>query len=442
MNRKGVIATFICGASILGVCALMLASKRMDPALGDGKTVAPVSPVSGGTSKEGNTRPGPTGWKQKTPPNDREAKGMVLLGVVQAGSQTTLSARLPALIRQVLAREGDLVRRGQLLVELDGRDAYIQQSTAQAGVDAAEAQVRKAMAAREAQRIKSDSDVLAAQSAGKQALIKRRQTEIAVDAARSETQADLAAARDAEKKAQVAVDRASHLLHSLEGLAAVGGVSRNDLEDARTQLKSAEADLDAAHVQVKRLQSSPDRQEGAGYRVAVAQQDLELAITGLQQARDAVRTAQDARKQTLALADQDIRAADAALTQSRSGIANARTASSDTHLKSPIDGQITAVAAHAGENAQPGAPLLTVIGMSDLLVEALVSARQLSALHIGQTARIQTDVAANLSLSAVLSQISHVAEADGRSFRVKFHLLAFSSFRPGQNVRILIPLPQ
>lgn len=70
------------------------------------------------------------------------------VGVVKAGTTSEISARLMGNVRRVLAQEGDRVRAGQLLLEIDPREVDSASVRAQAGLD----EVGHALAATDAAR--------------------------------------------------------------------------------------------------------------------------------------------------------------------------------------------------------------------------------------------------------------------------------------------------
>jgi len=358
-----------------------------------------------------------------------------LLGSVQSDSQATLSTRQPARIAAVFFREGDAIRRGAPLIQLDDTEARTQERTAQAGVTAAQAQLQKARTGRDAQRIKADAEVTTARDGQRTAEQKLQQATLARDSVRANVDSERKTAQEGVRKAEIALDTARKTLHSLEELDKIGGVSRNDLEGARTQVQVAQSDLDSARSQAKSLEAGPD---GVPYRIALAQKDVDAAQEGVRQAQEGVRQAQAARKQTLALAAQDIRAAQAALTQANVGVSGAQAALRSLRLTSPLDGIATASNAHAGETAQPGAPLVTIVSLSHLRVDALVPARLIGHLAVGQAATITLDTAPGKTFSARVGEIARVAEPDGRTFRVKFPLLRPAALRPGQTAHIRV----
>ena len=366
------------------------------------------------------------------------AETLSLLGSVRSAGQAALSVRMPARIVAVNVREDDTVRKGQLLIVLDAQEIAAQRSTAEAGLQAALAQLRKAQVGRSAQKIKADADVANAQAGLKQAQAKAQQAVLARDAARDDARNELVTAQEGVRKARLGLERAQETLRGLEELAKVGGVSRNDLEGARAQVAVAQSDLQTAQAGVRRLEAGPEG-SSASYRVALAQKDVETAQAGVRQAQAGVQAALEGRQQALAVADQDVRAAEAAVAQARAGIAGAKAAESLARLVSPLDGIATDVNAHVGETAQPGLPLVTVTSLSGLRVEALVPARQLPRLRVGQAARITLDAQPGRVFPALVSEIARVAEPDGRTFRVRFRFQDKNvTVRPGQTARITV----
>jgi multidrug resistance efflux pump len=359
---------------------------------------------------------------------------LTLIGTLQA-NQAALSVIQPARIVGVDVHEGDSVRQGQLLIRLDAAQGEAQERTAAAGVEAARVQLAKATEAREAQRVRADSDVQTARAGLQQAQDKLLQAVHARDAAQAEQQADLAAAQENVRKAQLGLDQAKQNLHSLEELNSVGGVARNDLEGARTQAATAQSDLDQAQAQVRRLQAGPPG--GAPFRIELAQQDAQAAQHGVQQARAGVATALRARTAALQIAERDIQAAAAGVRQAKAGQYGARAAVQMSTLASPYDGIAAALNAHVGETAQPGVPLVTIVEQKNYRIEALATARQLPRLHPGQRAAVTLDTQPDKGLEAEITSLSRIAEPDGRSFRIRLRFISSAnSLKPGQSVRI------
>ncbi len=358
-----------------------------------------------------------------------------LIGSVVAPVQATLSVRMAARIRRVFAREGESVRAGQRIIELDETEFVTQERSALAGELAAEAQVKRARAGLAAQAIKSASDAASSRGALRQAEVRLQQARLALDTAAAEQRADLRAAREAVNKARIADDRARNILKGLEELSTVGGVSRSDLDAARAQQRATRSDLESASDQVARLENGAG---GVPFRVAAAQKDVDLAQAGVDQARDALATAEQAGRQIVMVAEQDVDAALAWRTQATAGLRGIQAARAQSRLASPITGLVTGVLARAGETAQPSTPLATVVSLAGLRVDALVPGRLLSLFRGGQSAHVSVDTAPGRVFDAMVSEIARIAEPDGRTFRVKFRLLGTPPLLPGQTARIKV----
>lgn len=367
------------------------------------------------------------------PPADSQVKPLTVSGAVVADRQSTLSCRMPARIVGVFARENESLKKGEALVQLDDKELRLQLASARAALAGAMAQELKASAGRAAQAAKSESDSAAARNGLADARHKRDQAALARDAASSESAADIKLAEETVQKASIALIHARKTLRDLETLDAVGGVSRNDLEEARTQVTLAQVDLDGAAAGVRRLTQGP---EGVPYRVAMARKDLEAAQQGVVQAEEAAKITTDAAKKTLSVADQEVRSSHSAVLQARTGVASAADAVAAMRLVSPFDGIVSAVNARTGETAQPGVPLVTIVSLKNLRVEALVLARNIPGISVGTRASVSVDTQPGRSLDAVVSEISRVAESDQRSIRVKLRLLKAGTLRPGLAARV------
>ena len=365
---------------------------------------------------------------------DAFVSALTLTGTVQSGAKATLTARQPAKIVWVGVKMGDTVSAGQTVVRLDETDAIAQEQTANAGLAAAQAQVQKALAGRDAQRTKADADIAAAEAGATQAALKLAQAQSGLDAARNQDAADRKAASEGVHKAEIALKRAREQVRGLEKLAAVGGVSRNDLDGARAQAEIAQSDYDAAKSQASQGRNAA----GIGFRVANAEQDAAAAKAGLTQAEAGLTTARKAKNDVLKVASQDIAGAEAAVLQAKAGLNAAQAARTAFRLTSPIRGEVSEVGARVGETAQPGIPLVTIVSLNGLYVEALASARQLNRIRLGQTAQISADTPTGTTLPATVSEIARSAEPDGRTFRVQFRFAAQANLRPGQTVRITL----
>ena len=366
-----------------------------------------------------------------------ESEGEIrLTGMATPSAKATISVRMPARIVFVGVQDGASVRVGQTLVQLDDQDFQGQERVALAGLQAALAQLNKAQEGYPAQRLKADTEIATAGAGLKQAQIKLSQAKQARDAAHDADVADRKQAEEGVRKAEIGLERAQKTRKSLEELAKVGGVSRSDLEGAVAAERVSLSDWEVAKAQLKRLQPAPNSTEA--YRTELAQRDVDAAREGVRQAEEGLRLANEGKKRLLALAQTDLQAANAAIEQARAGLLGVREARASLRIVSPLEGVVSGLAARLGETAQPGMPLMTVVSLSNLKIEALVPTRQAGRLRVGGLAEVTLDSAPNRIYSVSLVSVASVAEADGRTFRVQFRFRNTVSLAPNQIVRIRI----
>lgn len=156
------------------------------------------------------------------------------VGTVRAKTSTVLSAKIVGSITALHAREGDHVRAGQTLIEIDNRDARTQVSKAQAGVREAQTgtdEVDKNIRAAESAKAAAEANKVLAESTLKRYQVLRDRKSV------SPQEFD-----EVETKYKVAVaevERADRMLQSL--------VARKKMVLAR--IDSAQADVAVAQVQ-------------------------------------------------------------------------------------------------------------------------------------------------------------------------------------------------
>jgi multidrug efflux pump subunit AcrA (membrane-fusion protein) len=117
--------------------------------------------VTSCAKKPESTQPGPIvqGAKIETVKTSSVDDYYEAVGTVRAKTSSVIAARIMGNITSVRVREGDHVRAGQTLIEIENRDAPVQIQKAQAGVrestdalDEAERNIRAAQSARDAAR--------------------------------------------------------------------------------------------------------------------------------------------------------------------------------------------------------------------------------------------------------------------------------------------------
>jgi membrane fusion protein (multidrug efflux system) len=238
-------------------------------------------------------------------------------------------------VKQVKVVDAQAVRAGDVLIVLDDTDARIALAQAEAQLERTRQQVRQLLA----------NDInLAGQ-------VDLRGAE------RHAAQADLA-------KAQAALDKALLDAKRRRSLVEEGAVSRQDMTDAETRLREAQAAFDQAQARI-------DVSKAAN-TAAVGARQANAALIG--EIRD---RAIDNHPEVLTAA---ARLAQAHVNRER------------TVLRAPVDGIVTQRAVEIGQQVSAGTRLATVVPIAQIHVDANFKEGQLREVRPGQRVRLTSDL--------------------------------------------------
>ena len=145
------------------------------------------------------------------------------------------------------------------------------------------------------------------------------------------------------------------------------------------QVQKVEQDLKFAKQSLDAAQKLYDSRQSLYKDGAVSSKDVEDSRLSLSQAQNQYFLAQ---KQS------DLRVAEAQLNAAKGDTANAAAQLSYTKITSPIDGVVTDRPFYAGETAPAGAPVITVMDLSQIVARAHISQQQAAHLKPGNPATI------------------------------------------------------
>lgn len=298
----------------------------------------------------------------------------------------SLSFNMTGIVSRVFVEEGESVRAGQALAELDQRPRL------EAGVAAAQLELVNARQALKTLDEKSGVTTAAAQQR-------------------------VANARDAVKAAQRYLDNLN------------SGSRQTDIDTAKANVTILKDRLEKAQEDYASYQNKPeDNVTRAGYlsRMAEAQQryddavrllnnlqgtpsDIDLAVAG---ANLALAQAE------LALAESDyadvqdgpdpdaLEAAQARLTAAETGLAAAQAGLEDAQLVAPFDGTLVRLDLKVGEQAIPGMEAVVVADISSWIVETDdLNEMEIPDVRAGQTAEIIPQALPDLVITGTVNSI-------------------------------------
>jgi membrane fusion protein (multidrug efflux system) len=235
-------------------------------------------------------------------------------------------------VRRVAVTNTQAVRAGQVLVEIDDTDLRLAAAQAEAALGHARRQVRQVLA----------NDASLAGQIGVRS-------------------ADVASAEADLMRARADLDKATLDETRRAALAGPGAISAQEYSDSQTLTRQARAGVVQAEA-----------------RVAAAQA-AKRAAAGARRANEVLF--EDATVET----HPDVLAAKARLEQARIDLERAV-------IRAPIDGVVDQRRVSVGQRLQPGAPVMVVVPVQSLYVDANFKEGQLREVRPGQQARLTSDL--------------------------------------------------
>ena len=243
------------------------------------------------------------------------------------GNIHTIASKVPGTVRKVHVSDNQLVRKGDLILELDAADFDARTSEADAGLH-------------------TEHSKLA----------------------------------EASVKVETAQRQMSELNHRLEA-------AKANLELQEANLRQADADMKRAENLFRKEAISKERHEKVrtAYDVAFAQ--VKTAIEQVKQAEIAVKTQEAVIRQS----ESGMKAQEAAVRKGEAILKTAELNRSYTKLYAPSSGQITRKSVQPGNQVQPGQPLMAVVPLDNLWVIGNYKETQLTDVKPGQKVKIRVD---------------------------------------------------
>ena len=279
-------------------------------------------------------------------------------GLVQAngrieGDHYTVASKMPGKVFQVLVREGDPVKEGQVLARLDDAQVRAKVDQAQSGVEALDAQL---------------------------------------DAART-------ALDTLKKRVPLQVDTAkAGVAHAEAALAAAKASAEQAAKDARRYQKLLQEKTVDKH-----------RAEQAQLAWKVARAEYATAMASLTQAKKRLAEAELGWEQIQAK-EQDLMALEAQREQAKAALAEARSVLDDLTILAPASGIVTTRIVDEGEVVAAGSPLFDIVDLDRLYLKVYIPEKEIGKVRLGLPARIYTDAFPDQPFPATVRYIASQAE--------------------------------
>jgi len=288
-----------------------------------------------------------------------------------------VAPRVQGQVLHVLVRDNQAVNAGDVLVELDDRDATAREHAAKADLGSAEASLAAANAQLALAQHSVDAGLRQAKGGVTQAFALSGSSKAQIDQAR----ADLVAAQS--RSALTGMELARTVKLNQDGAVAQAELDRSKAGDdqARAAVDQAKARLSAASVGLV----------NAGGGIESAQGRLAAAQTGPDQV-------------LVAAAQVDV--AKARVDQAKAALEQAELNLSYMKVRAPTRGVVSRRSVEPGQLVDPARPLLALTELDDSWVVANFKEDQIGTLRVGQPAQVTLDAFSGRKLNAHVDSFS------------------------------------
>lgn len=324
-------------------------------------------------------------------------------GTVKPERSINLSPKNSGILKRLLAKEGDIVKQGQIVAYMDDSNLRGQLVSAQGELAKAEANLQKAIAGNRPQDIAQAQGVLDEAEANLQKVQTGNRSQ------------DIGQAQARFQSAQAALRQAEDNFVRNQQLYNAGGISLQTLNQNRATRDSAQASVNEAQ-QALGLQKAGSRPEDIQQAQAVVKQK--------QQALALVRAGTRI---------EDIDVTRAQVTSARGSLQNIQAQINDTIIRAPFDGVVTKKFADPGAFVTPTTASSEVVSSSSSSILSLASTNEvvaslaetnISKIRLGQKVSIQADAYPGKTFEGKVRQIAAqaVVTQNVTSFEVRVSL--------------------
>jgi len=279
-------------------------------------------------------------------------------GLIQAngrieGDHVTVASKFAGRVRELLAREGDTVTMGQVLVRLDDAQTWARVQQARRGFEALEAQVE------------ANHTALA---------VLNLEVPLSIESA----EAGVESARAAVERAKAVEYEARRDVERIRPLAAENATSQQMLDQAESRWAVAKSEITVARAALARAMKDLTQAE-LGWKRIRAKED---EVTAFERQRD----------------------------QAEATLAEAQATLDDLTIVAPTNGTITTRLIDIGEVVAVGAPLLELVDLDHLYLKVYVPEVQIGKIRLELPARIYVDAFPGRPFEATVRYVASKAE--------------------------------
>jgi multidrug resistance efflux pump len=317
--------------------------------------------------------------------NSAQARsGLELSGTIEA-QDVSVGSIEGGRVAEIFISEGDVVKKGQVLIRLESDALDAMRDEAQAALAQAEARLAFLENGYTAEDIEAARAAVSAQQQQVRLLEKGTRHE-QIDAARADHQS----AQEQYENQKLTYERQARLLEA-------GVAPRQAVDNARTAMESARERMKAARAQYDMARNGPRPEEKAAARMQLEQGRAQL------------------RKLESGPRPEEIAQARAAVEQARARIKSVEARLREVQVRAPADAVVESFDIEVGDLLTPGESVARLVLSSKLWVKVFVPENRLGAARPGEIVALAVDSFPGKSFEGKVTRVSHQAEFTPRN---------------------------
>jgi multidrug resistance efflux pump len=348
-------------------------------------------------------------------------KGTIVISGIVEADDIHVGSKIGGRVLKVVAREGQTVKAGEVLVLLEPRDLDASLAETQAAMRQAEAKLALLTAGyREEEIEQAEAAMKQSQAELSQLVAGPRQQEI--DQARADWLAAKAQAENSRK-----------LQRRMEDLSKRDLIAKQDFDDAQAKAEESEQKMKSARERYDLVLAGTRTEEIERARQRLAETEAKLR-----------QLKRGFRKEEVAQAKSEVEAA-------RSRVELTRSQLDETVIKAPVDAVVEVLDLESGDLVGAGKPMATLLRTNSLWVRAYLPEAKLGFVKTGAKVRVRVDSFPNRDFAGIVRRVSRQAEFTPRNVQTweERVLQVFQTevviddpdhvLRPGMNADVTIP---
>jgi len=348
-------------------------------------------------------------------------KGTIIISGIVEADDIHVGSKIGGRVLKVVARKGQTVKAGEVLVLLEPRELDASLAEAQAAMRQAQAKLALLTAGyREEEIEQAEAAMKQSQAELSQLVAGPRQQEI--DQARADWLAAKAQAENSRK-----------LQRRMEDLSKRDLIAKQDFDDAQAKAEESEQKMKSARERYDLVLAGTRTEEIERARQRLAETEAKLR-----------QLKRGFRKEEVAQAKSEVEAARARVELIRSQL-------DETVIKAPVDAVVEVLDLEPGDLVGAGKPMATLLRTNSLWVRAYLPEAKLGFVKTGAKVRVRVDSFPNRDFAGIVRRVSRQAEFTPRNVQTweERVLQVFQTevviddpdhvLRPGMNADVTIP---